>query len=291
LGTELFTEKVVVRCPECLQMFIARSDDMVEEGEATGEATILVSDKPGGKKGRDAGAWKNRVPSLSVIRGPDQGIHLRIKKDEMVIGREDADLVLTDPAVSKWHCRVFKEKNRYYVEDLGSRNGTFVNQKRTQRAELNHLDEIELGQSLLIYSEYDGKEEFVPADVSQELDQLRDSTRLSQPDHTTTMPGGRDFYLEIMSGQARARSFKIDRSPLILGRGEEAGLRLLDEEVSRKHAMVEVISRDNVYLTDLASANGTFLNGARIKSMKLKHGDKIRLGQTILQFILKDKPE
>jgi len=288
LGTELFAEKVVVRCPECLQMFVARSDDMVEEGEATGEATLIVSDKPGGKKDRGASAWKNLAPSLSVIRGPDQGIHLRIKKDEMVIGREDADLILTDPAVSKWHCRIFKEKTRYYVEDLGSRNGTFVNKKRTQRAELNHLDEIELGQSLLIYSDYDGMEEFIPADVSQELDQLRDSTRASQPDHPTPMPRGREFYLEIMSGQAKARSFKIDRSPLILGRGEEAGLRLADEEVSRKHTMIEIISRENAFITDLASANGTYLNGAHIRSMRLKHNDKIRIGQTILQFIIKD---
>lgn len=270
-------------------MFIARPDDLSEEGEATGDATLLVSDKPAGKK--DERQWKNLNPSLSVIRGPDQGIHLRIKKDEMVVGREDADLILTDPAVSKWHCRIFKEKNRYYIEDLGSRNGTFVNQKRTQRAELNHLDEIDLGQTLIVYSDYDGKEEFIPKDVGQELDQLRDSTKASQAGQPNRMPKGREFFLEVMSGKAKARSFKIDRSPLILGRGEEANLRLDDEEVSRKHAMIEVLSRDNTYLTDLASQNGTYLNGAHIRAMRLMHGDKIRVGQTILQFIIKDVPE
>jgi len=289
LGTELFAEKVVVRCPDCLQMFIARADDHVEEGEATGEATLLVSDKPSARK--DARQWQDLAPSLSVIRGPDQGIHLRIKKDEMVIGREDADLILTDPAVSKWHCRIFKEKKRYYLEDLGSKNGTIVNKKRTQRAELNNLDEIELGQTLIVYSDYDGSEECVPEDVSQELDHLRDSTKAQQQGESGRMPKGREFYLEIMSGKDKARSFKIDRCPLIIGRGEEANLRLSDEEASRKHAMIEVLSRDNAYLTDLASQNGTYLNGAHIRAMRLKHGDKIRLGQTIIQFIVKDLPE
>ncbi len=55
--------------------------------------------------------------------------------------------------------------------------------------------------------------------------------------------------------------------------------------------MIEVLSRDNAFITDLASQNGTFLNGAHIRAMRLKHGDKIRLGQTILQFVIKDTPE
>jgi len=288
LGTELFAKKVVVRCPECLQIFVARFEDLTKsEEDATVDATLLVSDKPAKKETQ----WKNQAPSLSVIRGPDQGIHLRIKKDEMVVGREDADLVLTDPAISKWHCRIFKDKQRYYLEDLGSKNGTEVNKKKVQRAELSHLDEIELGQTLIIYSEYAGKEDVVPEDVGQELDQLRDSTKAGVQQLAPKMPVGREFYLEILSEKDRARSYKIDRATLILGRGEEAHLRLDDQEVSRKHAAIEILSRDNSFITDLASQNGTYLNGAHIRSMRLKHGDKIRLGQTILQFVIKDSPK
>jgi pSer/pThr/pTyr-binding forkhead associated (FHA) protein len=290
LGTELFAHKVVVRCPECLQMFVARSEELTDEADATGDATLLVSDKPGPKGGQQKDAWKNEAPSLSVIRGPDQGIHLRIKKDEMVVGREDADLILTDPAISKWHCRIFREKQRYYLEDLGSRNGTHVNKKKIQRAELSHLDEVELGQTLIIFSEYAGKEDLVPQDVGQELDQLRDSTKAGVQQQEAKMPSGREFILEVLSAKNKARSYKIDRSPLILGRGEEAHLRLDDDEVSRKHASIEVLARDNAFITDLASQNGTYLNGAHIRSMRLKHGDKIRIGQTILQFVIRDTP-
>jgi pSer/pThr/pTyr-binding forkhead associated (FHA) protein len=288
LGTELFAHKVVVRCPECLQIFIVRSEDLIDEADATGDVTLLVSDKPVKVAHPE---WGNQAPSLSVIRGPDQGIHLRIKKDEMVVGREDADLILTDPAVSKWHSRIFRDKQRYYLEDLGSKNGTFVNKKKTQRAELNHLDEVELGQTLIIFSEYTGKQDYVPEDASQELDQLRDATKAKSAEQQNKMPKGREFYLEVMSSQDKSRSYKIDKPQLILGRGEEANLKIMDDEISRKHAMIEVLSRDNAFLTDLASANGTFLNGTHIRSMRLRHGDKIRIGNTILQFIIKDTPE
>lgn len=288
LGEDLFAEKVVVRCPECLQVFIARPGDAENGTDATGDATLLISDKPQAKKGEVL--WQSHSPSLTIIRGPDQGVHLRIKKDEMVIGREEADLILTDPAVSRWHFRVFIHKGKPWIEDLGSRNGTFLNKKRIQRAELEHLDEIELGQTLIVYSEYGQSQEVKIEDLSQEVDKLRDETRSEKRDGEQELPKGREYYLEVMSHLGKARSFQIKRQSLILGRGDEADFKLDDEEVSRKHAVIEIYSKDNVYLTDLASANGTFLNGARIKSMKLRHGDKIRLGQTILSFVVKDLP-
>ena len=46
LGEDLFAEKVVVRCPECLQVFIARSDQAVKGEDAAGDATLLISDQP-----------------------------------------------------------------------------------------------------------------------------------------------------------------------------------------------------------------------------------------------------
>ncbi len=286
LGEDLFAEKVVVRCPECLQVFIVRPDEAIKGSESAGEATLLISDKPPAKKADVL--WHNHSPSVTIIRGPDQGIHLKIKKDELVAGREEADLILSDPAISRWHFRIFRKNNRQWLEDLGSRNGTFLNKKRTQAAELNHLDEIELGQTLIVYSEYGQREEVKVADLSLEVDKLRDETKSGSKAPEAELPKGRDFYLELMNQPGRARSVKITRSPMVLGRGDEADLKLEDEEVSRKHAVIEIYSRDNAYLSDLASANGTFLNGVRIRSMKLRHGDKIRIGATILSFVIKD---
>jgi len=290
VGEDLFAEKVVVRCPECLQIFIAHNDESVGEADATGEATLLVSDRINlAQAEKQSLAWQKAGASLTGIRGPDQGIHLLFKKEEMVIGREEADLILTDPAVSRWHCRIFKQKNRYWIEDLGSTNGTLVNKKRIQRAELNHLDEIEIGQSLLVFSEYSQKQEVKAEDLSQEIEKLRkDETKITDKDKSSPLPKNREFYLEVMTQPGRARSYQISNPCIILGRGEEADIRLEDDEISRKHAMIEIFSKENVYLSDLASANGTFLNGVRIRSMRVIHGDKIRLGKTILKLVVKD---
>ncbi|ODA35025.1 histidine kinase [Planctopirus hydrillae] len=64
-------------------------------------------------------------------------------------------------------------------------------------------------------------------------------------------------------------------------------MRLLDTEVSRTHAAIER-DGDKFVLKDRNSSNGTFVNGAQIKSRTLKPGDQIQIGRTILQFLQGD---
>lgn len=64
-------------------------------------------------------------------------------------------------------------------------------------------------------------------------------------------------------------------------------MRLLDTEVSRTHAAIER-EGDKFVLKDRNSSNGTFVNGAQVKSRTLKPGDQIQIGRTILQFLQGD---
>jgi hypothetical protein len=68
----------------------------------------------------------------------------------VIIGRESAnDLVLKDPELSRRHARITYQASRYYVEDLGSTNGTFLNDQRIQsQMPLNHGDVIRFGESI-----------------------------------------------------------------------------------------------------------------------------------------------
>jgi predicted component of type VI protein secretion system len=67
----------------------------------------------------------------------------------------------------------------------------------------------------------------------------------------------------------------------VIGRSSSAQVGLLDPEVSRRHAQLE-FTRGVVYLTDLGSANGTFLNGNRLKNegIEVRPGDDIDVGNT-----------
>jgi pSer/pThr/pTyr-binding forkhead associated (FHA) protein len=71
----------------------------------------------------------------------------------------------------------------------------------------------------------------------------------------------------------------------VLGRASDAGIRLHSLQVSRHHAQIEC-STDRCRLTDLQSSNGTFVNGRRVSEATLSAGDRVRLGDVELTYLL-----
>lgn len=73
-----------------------------------------------------------------------------LSTEPVVVGRENSnDLVLKDPEVSRRHARITYQGGRYFVEDLNSTNGTFLNEQRLQgQMPLSHADVIRLGESI-----------------------------------------------------------------------------------------------------------------------------------------------
>ena len=83
-------------------------------------------------------------------------------------------------------------------------------------------------------------------------------------------------------GPARQLPLTISEgAPAVVGRGGDADVTLGDPEVSRKHARLDVV-RGVVYLADMGSSNGTFLNGKALddESIELRPGDDIDVGNT-----------
>ena len=99
-------------------------------------------------------------------------------------------------------------------------------------------------------------------------------------------------YLVTIAGIRVGEMFKLGKHETVLGRSDDADLRLVDEGVSRRHAAV-ILERGRVVLKDLGSANGTFCNGSRISDARvLNDGDKISMGgATILKFTYQDDLE
>jgi hypothetical protein len=78
---------------------------------------------------------------------------------------------------------------------------------------------------------------------------------------------------------------ELDSAPLLLGRGSSNDVNLSrDEFASSKHARVEP-RRDGVWVEDVGSTNGTYLNGIRLtRAKKLAAGDVMRIGETELRY-------
>ncbi|MHC5036185.1 MAG: FHA domain-containing protein [Planctomycetota bacterium] len=74
-------------------------------------------------------------------------------KDKTLIGRKrECDFVVYDTKCSKYHARIFREKNDFCIVDLGSQNGTFVNEERISSKLLHHADKIRLGFSVFEFA-------------------------------------------------------------------------------------------------------------------------------------------
>jgi len=91
--------------------------------------------------------------------------------------------------------------------------------------------------------------------------------------------------LIVASGKSAGRSISIKRNKLLIGRAEECDVRPLSDEVSRRHCAV-IVGPADVWVEDLKSRNGTFVNGTRIEPAtrtKLADGDLIRVGSLELK--------
>jgi diguanylate cyclase (GGDEF)-like protein len=101
--------------------------------------------------------------------------------------------------------------------------------------------------------------------------------------------GKRDrAYLVVLAGASVGEMYKIETETTIIGRGQKAQIRLLDDGISREHAQL-VIQGDRVVLQDLGSTNGTYCNGLKVDRKELADGDKILVGSTtILKFTYHD---
>lgn len=87
----------------------------------------------------------------------------------------------------------------------------------------------------------------------------------------------------VLQGPDKGRTLQTDDDVAVIGRGSEQ-LPITDQTVSRKHAELS-FNDDAVTLRDLKSSNGTYLNGARLtRPARLKHGDQIRVGATVLVY-------
>ncbi len=79
--------------------------------------------------------------------------------------------------------------------------------------------------------------------------------------------------------------FEIVSAETLIGRAPTCSLQLTDESISREHSVV--LADDDTYvLEDLQSTNGIKVNGKRVRSTELGHGDEIEIGQTRLIFTL-----
>ena len=96
---------------------------------------------------------------LVVLRGPRRGRLFPLKADGVSIGRSsENDITVDDEASSRHHARVFADdgaaRSHFFVQDLASANGTFVNGVRVSRIALHDEDRVAFGDMIFAFKQY-----------------------------------------------------------------------------------------------------------------------------------------
>jgi HD-GYP domain-containing protein (c-di-GMP phosphodiesterase class II) len=114
------------------------------------------------------------------------------------------------------------------------------------------------------------------------MDSFRHKTAiLSAPAYSAGLEPKRKAWLVPQSEDAEP--VPLDSLQLVVGRSDDVHHRIRDRKASRRHACVLAV-HNRFFLQDLGSTNGTLLNGNRVTSERLTHGDQVQVGSTVLRF-------
>jgi pSer/pThr/pTyr-binding forkhead associated (FHA) protein len=191
-------------------------------------------------------------------------------QETLLIGRSpNCQVMIENLAISREHAKIDFQGGRYFIIDLDSANGTYVNGMRVKKTEIMDKDAIAVGKHMLHF--YDQQ-----ANVAARAP--------SRPDGHETMtmaaPEPAKAMLVINKGRQKGQCLAVTKDLTKLGRGPENDIHLTDWFVSKQHAQVERRGQRHV-IRDLGSWRHTFVNGEAITEAPLHHGDVILLGPTV----------
>jgi pSer/pThr/pTyr-binding forkhead associated (FHA) protein len=219
-----------------------------------------------------------------------------LDKPLITIGRRaDNDVVIDNLAVSRYHARVVEDSGAFFIEDIGSTNGTYLNDMRVAKQRLRAGDQIRIGKHVLVYEEdvaITGST--FPLGATPECDRTvqppsdeAGASQLSSALSKTVRQGDAIGVLLVVEGKTDQQEYRLSERISIVGSEETAVVRLTGWFAPKVAA---VISRNETgYSISRSSESKTLLvNGAPTQGRcELKDGDLIEVAGVKMVFSLK----
>jgi pSer/pThr/pTyr-binding forkhead associated (FHA) protein len=210
-----------------------------------------------------------------------------VTKLQFSIGRKsDNDLVIDNPAVSGHHARLIKVQEVYFLEDLRSTNGTYVNDKRIDRQQLQDTDVVMIGKHRLIFrDEIKNGTAPISSDVGDP-----EKTMVLKSQKTPEQPSAapKVGMVQIISGRTDRNEYPLTSNLTIIGSRQNASIKLSGWFAPKIAAMIG--RRGAGYFVSTSEEVKTIrVNNQAVKGQaNLKDGDLLEIGKVKMYFYLKD---
>lgn len=176
-----------------------------------------------------------------------------IRPGQNTVGREGVDISLGDAKVSRRHALIISEDGKFWIEDVGSTNGTQINGKSLTvgiREEVQSGDKVSFGG-------FEGQIR-LPGGASASATQSVPSTRTAA---LTVQPTVQETGVAYLVGNGQR--YALQKGQNTFGRRAENAVCIADPYVSGRHGVIE-ITDEGIFLTDVGSTNGTIINDAKL---------------------------
>lgn len=211
---------------------------------------------------------------------------LELKEAQLTIGRKgDNDLSIEDPAVSGHHARIVKIQSVFFVEDLHSTNGTFINNKPVDRYQLQDTDVIMIGNHRLLFQDV-VKPDMVPAwSPAGDADETMVLKGLKPRDMPSRAPTCAT--LKIVSGRTDRSEYQLSQQLTVIGSEEGAAVKLQGWFAPKVAAMIGRRG-EGYYICAIRDGKKVVVNDVVVKEQTdLNDGDRIGAAGVTMYFSLK----
>ena len=233
------------------------------------------------------------MPKLQLLFHGAMIKELSITKAETTVGRSpDNDIVIDNPAVSGHHCRIGIDGDTYFVEDLKSTNGIYVNEEKTPKSDLKHDDVIAVFKHTIKF--LDDPSEVVELVEAQRAMLPSDATIMVTADKRASLAAAataetqqKPALIRVLKGLVGAAEYELDASSTYIGKSDLVQIKIKGAGWFRRapeNAAMIARRQDGYYISAIEEGY-TKLNGATIRQKEmLKDGDLIEAGGTTLRF-------
>ena len=212
--------------------------------------------------------------------------------EQVSIGRESTcDITIDNTAISRQHVSLALHNGIYFISDLGSTNGTFVNSKKiTSDKPVSQDDTIEFGKFILSVIQENKIPTKAPTSVATDMMDMDDETIFVNNQRPSNQkkqfkPKTSGPALKVLQGNTSPKEFSLaGKSSIKIGKDQSCDLRLKGWLIA--YAQCYIIKRDQIYyLIPQKSWTGTFVNNSKITSEHtLRPGDIIKIRDIIIRF-------